>query len=56
MMLDGSIFVGVDGQTNLDDVDIVGVATITGAAIIDNVQIGQSGTNEIDTSSGDSNY
>ena len=42
----------VDGQTNLDDVDIVGVATITGSAIIDNVQIGQSGTNEIDTSSG----
>ena len=42
----------VDGQTDLDDVAIVGVATITGAAIIDNVQIGQSGTNEIDTSSG----
>tara|TARA_Y100000004_G_scaffold25924_1_gene26229 strand:+ start:2015 stop:3778 length:1764 start_codon:yes stop_codon:yes gene_type:complete len=43
----------VDGQTDLDDVGIVGVATITGAAIIDNIQIGQSGTNEIDTSSGD---
>ena len=43
----------VDGQTDLDDVGIVGVATITGAAIIDNVQIGQSGTNEIDTSTGD---
>ena len=50
-----SCFVDLDvnGQTNLDDVGIVGVATITGAAIIDNVQIGQSGTNEIDTSSGD---
>ena len=48
----------VDGHTNLDNVNIAGVTTFTGAinadggANIDNVQIGVTNDNEIDTSTG----
>ena len=42
----------VDGHTNLDNVNIVGVTTAAGGATIDNVQIGVTGDNEIDTSTG----
>ena len=54
----------VDGHTDLDNVSISGVTTITGAstftgaidanggASIDNIQIGVTGDNEIDTASG----
>ena len=48
----------VDGHTELDDVNVAGVSTFVGAidanggATIDNIQIGISDNNEIDTSSG----
>ena len=48
----------VDGHTNIDNLSVAGVSTFTGlidgngGATIDNIQIGVTGDNEIDTSSG----
>ena len=59
-----SVDLDVDGHTNLDNVSVAGVTTFAaattftgaidanGGATIDNVQIGVTGDNEIDTSSG----
>ena len=50
--------IDVDGHTNLDNVSVSGVSTFTGlvdangGSTIDNIQIGISGDNEIDTSTG----
>ena len=50
--------IDVDGHTNLDNVSIAGVTTFAGlvdangGASIDNIQIGVTGDNEIDTASG----
>ena len=48
----------VDGHTNIDNLSVAGVSTFTGlidgngGATIDNIQIGITGDNEIDTSTG----
>ena len=50
--------IDVDGHTNLDNVSVAGVTTFAGlvdangGASIDNIQIGVTGDNEIDTASG----
>ena len=56
--LDVNADIDVDGHTNLDNLSVAGVSTFTGlvdangGAIIDNIQIGITGDNEIDTASG----
>mgnify|MGYP001166550106 FL=1 len=56
--LDVNADIDVDGHTNLDNLSVAGVSTFTGlvdangGATIDNIQIGVTGDNEIDTASG----